>query len=135
MFVLRHPDSVSRIPDPVIRDLVRLRFEQICAGEPHDIDRHGYMAVVEPGDTAEALERVIGWPILRDPFDDVRFGDPDFAPSFEALEEHASCYEIVFILTDESGVAIFVPKIAGVDAELLATCARYAQPAPEPAQP
>ena len=58
-----------------------------------------------------------------------RFGHPDFAPSFEALEEHSGCYEMVFILNDDGfGISIFIPKTGGIDADLLAMCAMYAEP-------
>ena len=45
MLVLRSPDEAARIADPEIRKLVQLRFAQVCAGEPYDPDRHGYMLV------------------------------------------------------------------------------------------
>ena len=45
------------------------------------------------------------------------------------IEEHRSCYELVFIFTDDGyGIAIFVPKVEGVDRELLAMCAQFAVP-------
>ena len=54
MLVLRNPAAVKRIPDPAIRALVDQRFQHICEGQPYDYDEHGYMIVVEPGDTIEA---------------------------------------------------------------------------------
>jgi hypothetical protein len=130
MLILNNPILVDRIPDLVIRELVRLRFSEICAGEPYDYDLHGYMVVVEPGDSAAALEQEVGFPLLNNPFDGARYGEPDFTPSFEALEEHAGCYEMVFIFNDEGfGVGIFIPKQPGVDGDLLAMCAEYAVPA------
>jgi len=130
MLVLRDPALASSIDNPGIRSLVKQRFAEILAGEAYDYDRHGYMIVVEAGDTAEALEEASCCPILRNLFDETRFGSPDFSPSFEALEEHAGCYEMVFILNDEGfGIAIFIPKSEGIDADLLAMCAMYAVPA------
>lgn len=132
MLVLRDPTLVSSIVDPDIRSLVEQRFTEICAGEPYDYDLHGYMIVVEPGDSVDALEKETGIPILGNLFDDTRFGDPDFTPSYEALEEHVSCYEMVFILTDDGfGINIFIPKQPGIDADLLAMCAFFAESAPE----
>ncbi|SFI86134.1 hypothetical protein [Nitrosomonas sp. Nm34] len=130
MIVLNDPHLANRIPDPAIPSLVQQRFSEVCAGEPYDYDLHGYMVVVEPGDSAEALEREIGFPILRNSFDNTCYGEPDFTPSFEALEEHESCYEMVFIFNGEGfGVGIFIPKQHGVDGDLLAMCAEYAVPA------
>ena len=131
MLILRDPAMASSIADPDIRALVEQRFAEICAGEPYDYDSHGYMIVMEPGDTVVALEEESSCPILRNLFDKTRFGDPDFAPSCEALEEHSGCYEMVFILNDDGfGIEIFIPKTKGIDADLLAMCAIYAEPAP-----
>ena len=132
MLVIRDPAATKTIGDPAIRGPVERRFAEILAGETYDHDRHGYMIAVEAGDTAAALEEESGCRILRNFFDDARFGDPDFSPSFEVLEEHAGCWEMVFILNDEGfGVAIFIPKAEGVDAELSALCRAYAVPAAE----
>ena len=76
MLVLRSPDHVARIADPGVRRLVELRFSQVCDGEPHDPDRHGFMIVVEPGDGVATLEAESGCPILHDIFGEVRFAVP-----------------------------------------------------------
>ena len=47
VLVLRSPDDVAHIADLEIRNLVKLRFAQVCSGETYDADRHGYMLVVE----------------------------------------------------------------------------------------
>ena len=130
MIILNNPSLIDRIFDPAIRDLVQQRFSEICAGEPYDYDLHGYMIVVEPSDSVEILEQEIGCPILHGLFDDSRYGEPDFTPCFEALEEHAYCYEMVFIFNDEGfGVDLFIPKQPGINGDLLAMCAEYALPA------
>jgi hypothetical protein len=130
MLIVRYLAVAASIADPDVRRLVTRRYGEICNGETYDYDRHGQLIVVEPGDTTKALEQESGCRILRSLFDEVRFGDPDFAPSFEALEEHPGCYEMVFILNDDGfGVDFFIPKQAGVDPELLAMCAQYAVPA------
>ena len=130
MLILRDPALVSSIVDPDVRSLVEQRFIEICDGEPYDYDLHGYMIVVEPGDSVEDLEQETSCRILHNLFDDVHFGNPDFSPSFEAMGEHASCYEMVFILNDEGfGIDIYIPKYPGIDADLLAMCAEYAAPA------
>ena len=130
MLILRDPALASSIVDPDVRSLVQQRFAEICAGDPYDYDLHGYMIVVEPGDSVESLEQETNCRILHNLFDDNRFGDPDFVPSFEVLEEHAGCYEMVFILNDDGfGIDIYIPKQPGIDADLLAMCAEYAAPA------
>jgi hypothetical protein len=136
MLVLRSPDEASRILNPEVRRLVELRFAQVCAGEPYDPDRHGYFFTVEGGDKADAVQTESGCPLLVNWLGDARFGDPDFTPAAEVIEEHRSCYELVFIFSDEgNGIEIFVPKVDGVDTDLLAMCAQFAVPASDLTQP
>jgi len=134
MIVLRDPQATSQITDPYIHELVSLRWSQILAGEPYDYDRHGYMVVVEPGDTVEQLEQEIGLPLLHGLFDDVPYGHPNFTPCFDILEEHSNeqyrIYEMVFISNDDGfATTVFVPVTEGTDSRLLAMLAAYSTPA------
>lgn len=127
MIILHGPSLIHGITDPVIRALVSQRFSQILSGEPYDYDQHGYMVIVEPGDSIESLESETCCSILHNAFDGTHFGDPDFTPCFEALEEHTNCYEMVFILSDSGfGIAILIPKHLGINSDLLAICTEYA---------
>ena len=131
MLILRDPELASSINDPDLRDLVEQRFNDISQEEPYDPDINGYMIVVEVGDSVEALESEIGCPILRSYIGNARYGDPGFKPVFECLEEHDTCYEMVFVPGDgDFGIVLFIPKQEGIDADLLAMCAEYAEPAP-----
>ncbi len=131
MHILRDPASANSITNLAIRELVAQRFEDICAGEDYDADLHGFMIVAEPGDSPEALEEESGCPILRSYIGTAQYGDPDFRPVFECLDEHDTCYEMVFVPGDgDFGVVIFIPKHPCVDSDLLMLCAEYAVPAP-----
>lgn len=136
MHVLRKIDDAVRVVDPRVRALVELRFSQVCDGEPFESAVHGYFVVAEPGDRADDLERETGCPVLHDTFCEVRFGHPDFTPATEALEEHPGCFELVFVFGDDgAGVTLIVPKVDGMDPELLAMCAAFAVPAAELSEP
>jgi hypothetical protein len=112
--------QLNLVTDPDILDLLRLRFEQL------DLDMNVSMFIVEPGDIVEDIEEEIGFCILTNLFDDVRFPDPDFVPCFEVLEDHGGCYEMLFILSDgDDAIELFIPK-AGVDPLLLAMCSQFA---------
>mgnify|MGYP000991680370 CR=1 FL=1 len=115
MLVLRDPEATRRIAAPEIRQLVEQWFRDVCADEPYEPDLHGYMIVVEPGDSVQDLEEESGCSLSY----------------FEVLEEMDTCYEMVFIPGDgDFGIVIFIPKLAGIDPDLLAMCAEYAVPAP-----
>jgi hypothetical protein len=122
MLVLRDPEATRRIAAPEIRRLVEQRFLDICADEPYEPDLHGYMIVVEPGDSVQDLEEESGCTF---------YGAAGSSPYFEVLEELDTCYEMVFVPGDgDFGIVIFIPKLAGIDPDLLAVCAEYAVPAP-----
>ena len=115
MLVLRDPEATRSIAAPEIRRLVEQRFLDICDGEPYEADLHGYMIVVEAGDSVQDLEEESGCPFAY----------------FEVLEELNTCYEMVFVPGDgDFGIVIFIPKLEGIDPDLLAVCAEYAVPAP-----
>lgn len=136
MLVLRDLAAADAIPDEAIRMLVRQRFAMLCEDEPYDPEVFGYFIVVQAADSLDLLNTQLGFPILTNRFDDTRFGDPDFTPCFELLEEHATCFEVVFVLSDDGyGVEVFIPKSGEVNDELLAMCRRYAVPAQESRTP
>lgn len=127
MIRIRGPDQTQQIDDPAIRRLVEKRFYEICDGEAYDAEIHGELIVAEHGDTPTTLERQTGCSIAVNPFDESRFPDPDFVPACEVIEEHATCFEMVFILNDDGiGVLIFVPKQPDIDRDLLSLCSTYA---------
>ena len=131
MLILRDPATTSQVTDPYIHELVSLRWSQILAGEPYDYDRHGYMVIVESGDTVEQVEQEIGFPLLRSLFDDLPYGHPDFTPCFDILEEHTDekrrIYEMVFISNDDGfATTVFVPAAEGIPTNLLAMCRSFA---------
>ncbi len=134
MLILHDPAATSQVTDPSIHELVSLRFRQILAGEPYDYDRHGYMVIVESGDTVAQLEQAVGLPILHDLFDDLPYGDPDFTPCFDILEEHIyeqhRIYEMVFISNDDGfATTVLVQATEGIPGDLLALCRSFATPA------
>ena len=120
MLILKYPSSFNSITDPDILKLVRLRHDQM--GD----EMFGSMIIIEAGDSLSDIEEEIGFSILTNLFDDVRYPDPDFVPCFEAMEDHGNFYEMLFILGDgDEAVEIFIPK-HGVDNELLAMCSQFA---------
>ena len=120
MLILKSPSSFDSITDHDILRLVKLRHGQL--GD----EMFCSVIIVEAGDTVEDIEKEIGFSILTNLFDDVRFPDPDFMPSCEALEDHGNFYEILFLFSDgDDAIEIFIPKV-GVDPLLLSMCSQFA---------
>ena len=120
MLILKSPSSFEAITDPDILKLVKLRHDQL--GD----EMFGAVIIIEAGDSLSDIEQEIGFSILTNLFDDIRFPDPDFVPCFEALEDHGTFYVILYIFGDgDDAIEIFIPK-HGVDNELLAMCDQYA---------
>ena len=120
MLVLRDPALARRIDVPEIRRLVEQWFLDVSAEEPYEPDIHGFVIIVEPGDSVRDLEEESGCPIQNASF-----------PRFEVLEELDTCCEMVFVPGDgDFGVVVFIPKLEGIDPDLLALCVEYAIPAP-----
>ena len=129
---LLDPSHVQSVQDENVRLLLEQRFDEITQGEPYDADIHGFFVLVESGDTVAAIEHGCGFPILRSLFNTTCYGDQEFLPCFEVLEEHPTCFEMVFVPSDgDYGVVVIVPKASGIDAELLRFCQEYATPEPE----
>ena len=120
MLILKSPSSFDSITDPDILKLVKLRHDQL--GDK----MFDSVIIIEAGDSLSEMEKEIGFPILTNLFDDVRYPDPDFVPCFEVLEDHGTFYEILFIFGDgDDAIEIFIPKY-GVDNELLSMCSQFA---------
>ena len=135
MQVIRDPASTAKIANPEIRRLVEQRIDDLgkepsdLGKEPFDLATLGYFLIVEPGDTLDAVDAQLGFPILANRFSGIRFGHPGFTPSFELVESFSGCFDMVFILDDSGyGIEVFIPS-EGVDPDLLAMCKRYAMPA------
>lgn len=130
MRTLRDEAAIAALPDAALRRLIEKRVAEINESCPWDADELGYFIVVEPGDTAAALEAEIGFPVLRNLFDDTPFGHPDFAPSFEWAEIHPEGYlELVYVISDGGyGYNIFIVDQPGADQNLIAMCRAFATP-------
>jgi hypothetical protein len=120
MLQIQNLSQLNSITDPDILKLVKLRHSQL-GDEMFDS-----VFIIEAGDTVQDIEQEIGFSILTNLFDDIRYPDPDFVPCFEVLEDHGTFYEMLFIFGDgDDAIEIFIPK-HGVDIELLAMCSQYA---------
>jgi hypothetical protein len=114
-------------PNPELRRLIAERIEQFSQYQC-DIADLVVMIHVQPGDRIADIDSRLGFSVLTNRFNGVRFGDSAFTPSWDVLEEHRTCYELIFVISDDGfGFELFIAKEPGVDAELLAMCAAFAK--------
>lgn len=125
MQIVKELFDASSVTDHDVRKLLQQRFAEISPnGTDASNDTRFY--VVESNDEIEALEDATGCPIVTSWFTTAIYPDENFAPCFEYIEEHRCCFEMVFVLNDDSStVVILVPKNKSIDATLLKLCAEY----------
>lgn len=133
MIVITDRVQISGIADSHLRQLIEQRIQGIEESCPWDAEELGPMIIIEPSDTADDLESVMGFSILESNFDESRYGDDDFAPSFEFAEAIGDdLFELVYIVSDGGyGYDIFIPHLPGLDPVLLSFCQTYAVPNPQ----
>lgn len=96
---------------PELIDLIRRR--RAILGDDIPFAEMAHFVVVEPGDTIDAIETIIRWPIRP---------DPDCGlPQWEWVLVHDElCWETVFVLSDDGyAVVLFVQAVDGMDPELI----------------
>ena len=126
MQIIRDLASTEQIGNPEIRELVEQRITDL-GGEAFDASTLGYFLVIEPWDALAAIDAQMSFSILANRSTGIRFDQPGFAPSFECVEGFPSCYDMVFIISDDGyGIEVFIPKTEGVQRDLLTMCQRYA---------
>lgn len=132
MVIITNPVQIAVITDTSLRQLIERRIQEISECCSWDADELGPMIVVEPGDTAEDLQAIMGFSILESIFDDSHFGDEEFAPSFEFAEiVGEDLYELVYVISDGGyGYDIFIPNLPGLDPVIRSFCQTYAIPNP-----
>lgn len=126
MQIIRDLASLAGFDDAFLRELIALRIEERCDGEPYDPDVNGFFIVMAPDDDVEGIEAALGAQLLRNLVSGVEYGHPDFAPLFEYAGRHARWYELVFLGAGDEGVTLFVPRHPDVEPRLLALAAEYA---------
>ena len=116
----------SNIINVHIRHFLEQRFLAMTDGDEFDPDIHGYALIVEPGDKLEDLIANSESSIIKGLVE----SSPYVVPP-ECVDEHPEFYDVVFVPGDgDYGITVIIPKLTGVDAELLNICAEIATPAP-----
>jgi len=120
--VLDH-SSIVQISNSNIKDLIRKRINSLNELDATDLCN---ILVVEGSDTLASLSAQLTFNILCNRFTGIRFNQEGFTPSFEFIEEFPSCFDMVFVLSDDGfGVEFFIPKEEGINSELIEMCRTF----------
>lgn len=103
-------------------DLLLLRQQQL-GGE---IDGIARFVIVQARDRPCWLEETLGFSIFQNAGDGTCYGDPDYSPGFDTLEDHGFAYELTFDGTTDFTHVVIIEKAPGVHPDLLRFCATYA---------
>lgn len=119
MHVLRHPGEVlafvETYPDPCVTALILQRMEELI-DEDTNMEELVVFMILESGDGIEQLLAKMDMRVISD------LG----SPLWEVIEEHATCYELVFVLSSSGyGTLVFAPKTEAAP-DILALCQEHA---------
>ena len=113
--------------DRALQRLLDQRVEQLTEDGGAEVGEFAHFLVVGPGDTPADIEAALGFSVIENIVDGARYGDPDFQPSWEWIEQHAGWFELAFVLSDDGfGWVVLIQDSENVDPQLLALCREYA---------
>ena len=123
MQILRHPDEVlayiERKPDPCITALIQQRMQELTDEDTH-MEELLVFVILESGDGIEHLQTQMDMHVMT----------TAGYPLWEVIEEHATCYELVFVLSSQGyGALVFAPKVVSAP-DILALCQEHAYRSP-----
>lgn len=123
LIVVHDHSSIDQISSIAIKDLIRKRIDSLNDLDAGDLCN---ILVVEGSDTLGSLSEQLTFNILCNRLTGIRFDQEGFTPSFEFIEEFPSCFDMVFVLSDDGfGVELFVPKEEGINSELIEMCRTF----------
>lgn len=110
--------------EPELRELLSAHVNRLSEYGGYDLSELVNFIVFEGSDTVADLDSALGFSIMSNRFDDSRYGEHGFSPSWDALEEYINWFELVCVLSDDGfGVVVLVEKHS--DPELLKMLSFY----------
>lgn len=118
MIVIRTAEEMARALDspldPELKQLLAANWERLSEYEGYDLCELAEFAIVQSGDTLQDLSRIV----------EIELGEGGAAPVFfsgpEAVEQHESYIELVFVLSDfGEGIVLLIPTASAIDPLIL----------------
>ncbi len=119
MKIMRHLVEVlafsQNYSDPCVTALIQQRMEELTDADTN-MEELVVFVILDAGDGIEQLQTQMEMQVLTE----------QGAPLWEVIEEHTTCYELVFVLSSSGyGALVFAPK-AGCAPDVLALCKGHA---------
>jgi hypothetical protein len=119
MKILRQTNEVSAFiesyADQCLTVLIQQRMEDLT-DEGANMEELVVFLILESGDGIEQLQSQMNMQVMTD----------HGCPLWEVIEEHATCYELVFVLSSSGyGALVFAPKTEAAP-DILALCQEHA---------
>jgi hypothetical protein len=108
--------------DTQLSDLLIKRQSQL-GGE---IEGIASFVVIQSFDRPRWVENALGYSVFENPVDGTRWGDPEYTPAFEFIEDHGFAFELAFQFTDDFTHVFFVENAPNTHPDFLSFCAHYA---------
>jgi hypothetical protein len=124
MQILRHAHEVlaylAADHDQAIKTLIYTRVAELVSEEDASMEEVVFFIILDDHDERPSLESALGTELMT----------PDGFPLWEVIEEHSTCYELVFVLSSSGyGALVFVPKQDPAP-EILALCQQHVHRSP-----
>jgi hypothetical protein len=124
MQILRHAHEVlaylAADHDQGIKALIHTRMDELASEEGTAMEEVVFFIILDAHDERSGLESVLGPELMT----------PDGFPLWEVIEEHNTCYELVFVLSSSGyGALVFVPKQDPAP-DVLALCQQHVHRSP-----
>jgi hypothetical protein len=118
---------LSASTDTALVSILARRSEQLSL-DVEELAQFAHFLVIQPGDSLGGITAELGFSPLSNFADGKRFGDPDFMPSWEWIEDHGGWFELTYVLSDDGfGWILLVQDSEGVESELLALCRQHGE--------
>ncbi|MCU6453931.1 hypothetical protein LPN01_07560 [Sphingomonas sp. A2-49] len=106
--------------------LHRLLAQRIDSLTEDLIDITEYLVIDPILDTEADIVRHVGFSPLVDPIDGICFGEPDFHPAHDWLQDHGGYFELIVTFGSSFAYVLLIRDDVEVDHPLLLFCRRYA---------
>ena len=134
MMIIQSHQDIHKIVNSEIKCLVEMRIGQFLDTCEIDPFEYSQFIIIDDSDHPREVEAITGGSLSIESSLECST-DLDLHPGFEFIEEHATCYELLYLTGDSgSGIEIIIPKSSGIDREISAFCRFHLAPCTTPTE-